>query len=204
MQSLLDETGLNQTEAMKQYGLLSYDDPYGGAAGFDCDDAAEVVERYYETYLPSTEVMIVTTHWLETVKTYETTEEQRRADGAGRAHGHALLVVKHYDTYRLVNPFRNHISETFGSIEEILCYAEYYTREAYPTDPYEAVNVSRIYDSHTETGVIPWYDSEDLRRLYAKYLKSQDLPVTTVFPPGTVVPPEPFFTLPTHFVPFGW
>ena len=172
MKAMVNETGLNHPALIDDVTIRDV----AGEVGFDCDDVADITQRYLQQRLPDANVAIITAQY-----TYAT--EPR--PGGGVNAGHAMVIVEYQQQYWLLNPLRDHVSEAMDSLEMIQRYAESHIRSAYMPDPNLPVRVSDLYRNHMELGAgTPWYEDGHMRRNYDDFLRRQQLPNRGgLFPP---------------------
>ncbi|MEJ7591978.1 MAG: RHS repeat-associated core domain-containing protein [Planctomycetaceae bacterium] len=188
MRPMIDATGLNHPDLRND--VLTRDS--GGVDGFDCDDVADIAQRYLRLHLPDANVNIITAHYTYAI-------EPR--PGGGVNSGHAMVIVEYQRQYWLLNPLGNHISEPVDSLELIRRYAEDHIRNAYGPDPDLPVRISDLYRNHSDLNAgTPWHEDPAMRNRYHEFLISQELQNTGgLFPPEYDIlypgfePPLPFW-----------
>ncbi len=187
LRELVEKAGLHASVSRTE---LYLHDGGNGEIGFDCDDYADVLQRFLNGNFrkdASATVSILTVGWLMLATPQNLL--------TGRANGHALLVVEQGGEYWFINPTRGIVEGPFAGMDELKVAAKAHLLATYTSiDPQEPITFGGPFADHAGVrGYItsdpqPWYKSPAMRQRFADYLNSQKLDPRPYFPAG-VMPP---------------
>ena len=184
LRGLVEKAGLH-----RNVQSLGQNEVENGPPGFDCDDFADVLQRFlYNNFTRDTvaKVSILTAHWVRPPTPANLL--------TGRNAGHAFLVVERDGKYWLVNPVLGLVEGVYVDMDAVKIAAIGHVNLKYDVDPDFPVTIGGPYADHAafrkgEPGEPEaWHTSPAMRQRFADFLRIPKKEPKNYFPRGVIIP----------------